>query len=67
MVAHQNTEYGVLEGNLFHEAGLEVMEQAGANFIVNVTLNTRKEVTGVFSVTTDLILPLYHRSKSPPL
>ncbi|MGA3209328.1 MAG: nickel-dependent lactate racemase [Syntrophales bacterium] len=49
MIAHQNTEYGMLEGNLFHEAGLEIMEKAGADFIVNVTLNTKKEVTGVFS------------------
>jgi lactate racemase len=49
MIAHHNTEYGMLEGNLFHEAGLEIMEQVGADFIVNVTLNTKKEVTGVFS------------------
>jgi nickel-dependent lactate racemase len=49
MIAHQNTEYGMLEGNLFHEAGLEIMDEAGADFIVNVTLNTKKEVTGVFS------------------
>ena len=49
MIAHQNTEYGMLEGNLFHEAGLEIMEKAGADFIVNVTLNTKKEVTGIFS------------------
>ncbi|MGO9138400.1 MAG: nickel-dependent lactate racemase [Syntrophales bacterium] len=49
MIAHKNTEYGMLEGNLFHEAGLEIMEKVGADFIVNVTLNTKKEVTGVFS------------------
>lgn len=49
MIAHPNTDYGMLEGNLFHEAGLEIMEQVGADFIVNVTLNTKKEVTGVFS------------------
>jgi lactate racemase len=49
MIAHPETEYGKLEGNLFHRAGLEVMDQAGADFIVNVTLNAEKEVTGVFS------------------
>ncbi|HYA15022.1 MAG TPA: nickel-dependent lactate racemase [Syntrophales bacterium] len=49
MIAHPSTEYGMLEGNLFHEAGLEIMEKAGADFVVNVTLNTKKEVTGVFS------------------
>lgn len=49
MVAHPQTRYGVLEGNPFHEAGLAIMAQAGADFIVNVTLDTDKKVTGVFS------------------
>ena len=49
MVAHPRTRYGILDGNPFHEAALAVMAQAGADFIVNVTLNTRKEVTGVFA------------------
>jgi nickel-dependent lactate racemase len=49
MIAHPMTEYGLLEGNLFHQAGIEIMEKAGADFIVNVTLNRRREVTGVFS------------------
>ncbi len=49
MVAHSQTRYGVLQGNPFHEAGLAIMQQAGADFIVNVTLDTSKEVTGVFA------------------
>jgi nickel-dependent lactate racemase len=49
MVAHPGCEYGQLEGNPFHEAGLEVMRMAGADFVVNVTLDTAKRVTGVFS------------------
>ncbi len=49
MVAHPNTRYGVLEGNPFHEAGLAIMEKAGADFIVNVTLDSEKQLTGVFS------------------
>ncbi|HEY5673860.1 MAG TPA: nickel-dependent lactate racemase [Malonomonas sp.] len=49
MVAHPQTRYGVLEGNPFHEAGLEIMAKAGADFIVNVTLDTTKQLTGVFS------------------
>ena len=49
MVAHPQTRYGVLEGNPFHEAGLAIMEQAGADFIVNVTLDTSKKMTGVFA------------------
>jgi nickel-dependent lactate racemase len=49
MVAHPRTRYGILEGNPFHAAGLAVMKQAGADFIVNVTLDTAKRVTGVFA------------------
>jgi lactate racemase len=49
MVAHPQTRYGILEGNPFHEAGLAIMEQAGADFIVNVTLDTSKQLTGVFA------------------
>jgi len=49
IIAHPGTEYGRLDGNPFHQAGLEVMDYAGADFLVNVTLNSRKEVTGVFS------------------
>ncbi|PLX80683.1 MAG: hypothetical protein C0616_07260 [Desulfuromonas sp.] len=49
MVAHPQTRYGVLKGNPFHEAGLAIMEQSGADFIVNVTLDTSKNITGVFA------------------
>lgn len=49
MVAHPKTAYGVLEGNPFHQAGLEIMGKAGADFILNVTLDTSKQVTGVFA------------------
>jgi nickel-dependent lactate racemase len=49
MVAHPGCEYGQLDGNPFHETGLEVLAMAGADFIVNVTLDTSKRVTGVFS------------------
>jgi nickel-dependent lactate racemase len=48
MVAHPGCEYGLLDGNPFHEAGLDVMAMAGADFVVNVTLSTKKEITGVF-------------------
>ena len=49
MVADPNATYGKLEGNPFHEAGLQIMARVGADFIVNVTLNTEKAVTGVYS------------------
>lgn len=49
MVAHPHTVYGRLDGNPFHEAGLQVLAMAGADFVVNVTLDTDKRVTGVFA------------------
>jgi lactate racemase len=49
MIAHPMTEYGQLEGNLFHEAGLQIMEKTGADFVVNVILNKKREITGIFS------------------
>ncbi|MBN2874187.1 MAG: nickel-dependent lactate racemase [Spirochaetales bacterium] len=49
MVAHPDVVYGKLEGNPFHEAGLLIMERVGADFLVNVTLDTSKRVTGVYS------------------
>lgn len=49
MVAHPGCAYGRLDGNPFHEAGLEVLGLAGGDFVVNVTLDTQKRVTGVFS------------------
>ncbi len=49
MIAHPRTVYGALEDNPFHQAGLAIMAKAGADFIVNVTLNTYKEITRVFA------------------
>jgi lactate racemase len=40
--------FGVLEGNPFHEESTEIAKKAGVDFIVNVTINKQKEVTGVF-------------------
>jgi nickel-dependent lactate racemase len=49
MIAHPGTVYGALEDNPFHQAGLAIMAKAGADFIVNVTLNTNKKITRVFA------------------
>lgn len=43
------TSSGVLVGNPFHEESTEIAKMAGADFIVNVTINKDKKVTGVFS------------------
>ena len=49
MIAHEMTTYGALEGNPFHEGGLAIMAKVGADFIANVTLDTAKEITGIFA------------------
>ena len=49
MIAHPMTVYGALAGNPFHEAGLSIMKKAGADFIVNVTLNPAKQITRIFA------------------
>ena len=49
MIADPGTVYGNLVDNPFHDAGLKVMQKAGADFIVNVTLDSEKRVTRVFA------------------
>ncbi len=39
----------VLRGNPFHEESTEIAKKAGADFILNVTINKDKEITSVFS------------------
>jgi len=40
---------GTLEGNAFHEAGLEVAAMVGVDFILNATVDESRAVTGVFA------------------
>ncbi|MDD3776572.1 MAG: nickel-dependent lactate racemase [Actinomycetota bacterium] len=44
--SHSTT--GVLDGNPFHEEATEIAKKAGVDFIVNVTINKEKQVTGIF-------------------
>ncbi len=39
---------GVLERNPFHEESTEIAKKAGVDFIINVTINKNKEITGIF-------------------
>lgn len=39
---------GIIEGNPFHRQALEVAQQAGVDFTLNVTMNARRQVTGIF-------------------
>jgi len=38
----------ILEGNPFHEESTEIANMAKADFIINVTINRNKQVTGIF-------------------
>lgn len=44
-----NASNAILSGNPFHEESTEIAKMAGVDFIVNVTINKNKEITGVFS------------------
>ncbi len=44
-----NAPNAILFGNPFHEESTEIAKKAGVDFIVNVTINKNKEVTGIFS------------------
>lgn len=39
----------ILEGNPCHEEAIEVVEQVGTDFIVNVTIDEKKRLTGVYA------------------
>jgi nickel-dependent lactate racemase len=49
MIDHPMVTNCVLEGNPFHEYGLRVTERAGADFIVNVVINKKRKMSGVFA------------------
>jgi nickel-dependent lactate racemase len=48
-IGHPKGRPGVLDGNPFHRAALDVAGMAGMDFLLNVTLNRAREVTGVFA------------------
>jgi lactate racemase len=53
MVGHPNAIWGVTRGNPIWEEVREVASQAGRLFLLNVTLNRDKAVTGVFAGDLD--------------
>ena len=48
MIANPNAKYGVLSGNPIHEDMIEFMEMTKLDFIVNVTIDGDKRITGIF-------------------
>lgn len=49
MIAHENATWGITEGNPVWEEMREVALMAKPTFLMNVTLNAAKEITGVFA------------------
>jgi lactate racemase len=49
MIDHPNVTNCRLDGNPFHEAGQQVCELAGVDFIVNVIINKSRQPAGVFA------------------
>jgi lactate racemase len=49
MIDHPGVTNCRLDGNPFHEAGQQVCELAGVDFIVNVIINKSRQLAGVFA------------------
>ncbi len=49
LMSHPKSAEGVIEGNPFHRQALEVALTAGVDFTLNVAMNHRREVTGIFA------------------
>ena len=49
MIDHPKVTNCILDGNPFHEYGIRVTEIVGVDFILNVVINKKREVAGVFA------------------
>ena len=49
MIDNPRSRAGILEGNPIHMDMVEFMRMTRLNFIINVTINDRREVTGIFA------------------
>ncbi len=48
-IANPNSAFGITEGNPIWEEMRDIALRAGPSFLANVTLNERREITGVFA------------------
>ena len=53
ILEHPRATTGVLDGNPLHEAALEIARRAGVDFILNVSMDEDRRVTGVFAGELD--------------
>ncbi|HIE26111.1 TPA: nickel-dependent lactate racemase [Candidatus Poribacteria bacterium] len=49
LLEHPKTTTGVIEGNPFHEEATEIAQMAGVDFIVNVAIDRKRRLVGVFA------------------
>ena len=49
MIGHPRARAGILDGNPIHEDMVEFMGSTKLDFIVNVTINKEKKITGIFT------------------
>ena len=49
MIDHPSVTNCLLEGNPFHEYGIRVCELARPHFILNVVINQKREIAGIFA------------------
>ncbi len=49
VIDHPKVANCVLDGNIFHDYGIQVTEKAGVDFIVNVCINRDREISGIFA------------------
>ena len=53
ILEHPRATTGVLDGNPLHEAALEIARRAGVDFILNVSMDEDRRITGVFAGELD--------------
>lgn len=49
MIGHVNSTWGIIEGNIVQDAATQNCLMAKPDFMLNVTLNSQKEITAVFA------------------
>ncbi|WP_094605436.1 hypothetical protein SPSIL_001380 [Sporomusa silvacetica DSM 10669] len=49
MIGHSNSTWGIIDGNIVQDAATQNCLMAKPDFMLNVTLNGQKEITGVFA------------------
>lgn len=53
-IGHPRADYGFLDGNPVHEENTRIARMAGCDFIVNVTINDKRQVTSIVAGDMEL-------------